>query len=114
MTGNTDHPGQEPGGIDLDAKTQALTPEQQARTTDGHEVAVETNASIGDYRIIRKLGEGGMGVVYEAEQQRPRRRVALKVIRGGLASDDRHVKMFEREIEALARLKHPGIASIYE
>jgi serine/threonine protein kinase/WD40 repeat protein len=117
MTQDSDGPGRQMPGIDLDAQTQALTPGQdKVRTTDGHlhDQEPAAAAAIGDYRIIRKIGEGGMGVVYEAEQQRPRRRVALKVVRGGLASDDRHIKMFEREIEALARLKHPGIASIYE
>jgi serine/threonine protein kinase/tetratricopeptide (TPR) repeat protein len=69
---------------------------------------------IAGYRIIRKLGEGGMGVVYEAEQQHPRRRVALKVVRGGPFLDDQRVKLFQREILALAHLKHPGIAAIYE
>jgi serine/threonine protein kinase/Tfp pilus assembly protein PilF len=69
---------------------------------------------IGDYRIVRQLGEGGMGVVYEAEQRHPRRAVALKVIRGGAFVDESRVKMFQREAETLARLKHPGIAAIYE
>jgi WD40 repeat protein/serine/threonine protein kinase len=69
---------------------------------------------IGDHRIFRKLGEGGMGVVYEAEQQHPRRLVALKVIRGGRLVDEYQVKLFQREAQALARLKHPGIAAIYE
>jgi non-specific serine/threonine protein kinase/serine/threonine-protein kinase len=69
---------------------------------------------IAGYRIIRKLGEGGMGVVYEAEQQHPRRRVALKVVRGGHFLNEQRVKLFQREILALAHLKHPGIAAIYE
>jgi eukaryotic-like serine/threonine-protein kinase len=69
---------------------------------------------IGDYRIIRKIGAGGMGIVYEAEQQHPKRLVALKVIKGGRFVDDQHVKLFEREAQALARLKHSGIAAIYE
>ncbi len=69
---------------------------------------------IGDFRIIREIGSGGMGVVYEAEQQHPKRLVALKVIRGGRFVDDQQVKLFEREAQALARLKHPGIAAIYE
>jgi eukaryotic-like serine/threonine-protein kinase len=69
---------------------------------------------IGDYRILRKIGEGGMGVVYEAEQQNPKRAVALKVIRGGAYVDEHAVRMFRREGQALARLKHPGIAAIYE
>jgi tetratricopeptide (TPR) repeat protein len=69
--------------------------------------------TIGDYRILRKIGEGGMGVVYQAEQQQPRRLVALKVIRGGSYVDEHAVKLFQREAQALARLKHPGIAAIY-
>lgn len=70
--------------------------------------------SIAGYRILGKLGEGGMGVVFEAEQQQPRRRVALKVVRGGELVDDLRVRMFQREVETLARLKHPNIAAIYE
>jgi eukaryotic-like serine/threonine-protein kinase len=70
--------------------------------------------TIGNYRIIRKLGAGGMGVVYEAEQQHPKRLVALKVIKGGRLLDDQNVKLFEREVQALARLNHSGIAAIYE
>ena len=70
--------------------------------------------AIRDFRMIRKLGEGGMGVVYEAEQLHPRRPVALKVIRGGALVDEHAIRLFQREAQALARLKHPGIAAIYE
>jgi eukaryotic-like serine/threonine-protein kinase len=70
-------------------------------------------SSIGGYRILRVLGQGGMGVVYEAEQDRPRRTVALKVIKSGL-SDPKLVRRFEHELLALGRLQHPGIAQIYE
>jgi serine/threonine protein kinase/Tfp pilus assembly protein PilF len=70
--------------------------------------------TIGGYRIIREIGSGGMGVVYEAEQQQPKRLVALKVIQGSRLLDEQNVKLFEREAQALARLKHPGIAAIYE
>ncbi|MEX1311831.1 MAG: serine/threonine-protein kinase [Candidatus Sulfomarinibacteraceae bacterium] len=66
------------------------------------------------YRIVRLLGEGGMGVVWEAEQERPRRRVALKVMRRDHVVDDLHSRLFFREAETLARLKHPNIAAIYE
>lgn len=69
---------------------------------------------IGGFRILGKLGEGGMGIVFEAEQQTPRRRVALKVIRGGQFVDESYLRMFRRETETLARLTHPNIASIYE
>jgi eukaryotic-like serine/threonine-protein kinase len=70
--------------------------------------------AIGGYRILAQIGEGGMGVVYEAEQEHPRRLVALKVIRGGALADEQHLRLFEREVEALARLRHPGIAAIYD
>jgi len=70
-------------------------------------------ASIGSYRILRLLGEGGMGAVYEAEQDQPRRRVALKVIRAAWASPEL-LRRFEQESQALGRLHHPGIAQIYE
>ena len=70
-------------------------------------------SSIGRYRILRLLGEGGMGAVYEAEQDQPRRLVALKVIRAAWASPDL-LRRFEQESQALGRLHHPGIAQIYE
>ena len=69
---------------------------------------------LGTYRILGRLGEGAMGIVYEAEQENPRRRVALKVLRGGWFADDLRVRFFRREAQALARLKHPGIAAIHE
>jgi serine/threonine protein kinase len=71
-------------------------------------------AAIGGFRIIAKLGEGGMGVVWEAEQEQPKRRVALKVMRRDHVVDELHARMFRREAESLARLKHPNIAAIYE
>ncbi len=70
--------------------------------------------SIGGFRIIGRLGEGGMGTVWEAEQQHPRRRVALKVMRRDHVVDELHARMFRREAESLARLRHPNIAAIYE
>lgn len=70
--------------------------------------------TIGVYRVVQRLGEGGMGIVYAAEQRSPSRTVALKVIRGGQFVDDLQVRMFQREAETLARLKHPDIAAIYE
>lgn len=68
---------------------------------------------IGGYRILRLIGEGGMGAVYEAEQKRPRRVVALKVLRSPLAGSEL-TRRFEFESEALGRLQHPGVARIYE
>lgn len=69
--------------------------------------------TIGSYRIVRLIGEGGMGTVYEAEQTSPDRRVALKVTRAGRA-DEGHLKAFKKEVYALGRLNDPAIAHIYD
>ncbi len=69
--------------------------------------------TIGDYRIVRVVGAGGMATVFEAIQRQPRRRVALKIMRHGLAHTSA-LRRFEYEAEVLARLQHPGIAQIFE
>jgi serine/threonine protein kinase/Tfp pilus assembly protein PilF len=68
---------------------------------------------IGEYEILHVIGSGGMGTVYAAEQKQPRRRVALKLVRGDRLSE-RARRRFEYEAELLGRLRHPGIAHIYE
>ncbi|MCH8345137.1 MAG: hypothetical protein IH983_14285, partial [Planctomycetes bacterium] len=68
---------------------------------------------IGRYRVVRVLGEGGMGTVFLAEQDKPTRLVALKVIRPGVVSANL-LRRFEHEAQVLGRLQHPGIAQIYE
>jgi WD40 repeat protein/serine/threonine protein kinase len=74
----------------------------------------EDSRSIGPYRILQKLGEGGMGEVYEAEQEQPvRRRVALKVIKPGMDSKQ-VIARFESERQALALMSHPSIAQVYD
>jgi serine/threonine protein kinase/tetratricopeptide (TPR) repeat protein len=89
--------------------------EPTASMPDGSVRAVEpAGGVIGDFHVLRRLGAGGMGVVYEAEQQHPKRPVALKVIRGDRYVDETHVRLFQREAQALALLKHPSIAAIYE
>ncbi len=75
--------------------------------------ARKTVETIGNYRIIRVLGEGGMGTVYEAEQESPRRKVALKVIRAGIANAQL-LRRFDYEAEILGKLDHAGIATIFE
>lgn len=69
--------------------------------------------AIAHFRILRLISEGGMGTVYEAEQDLPRRIVALKIIRPGMANPEL-LRRFEHESNALGRLQHPGIAQIYE
>jgi predicted Ser/Thr protein kinase len=68
---------------------------------------------VGRYRVLRLLGEGGMGAVYEAEQDNPRRTVALKIIRPAIASAAL-LSRFRHESQILGRLHHPGIAQVYE
>jgi len=69
---------------------------------------------IDGYRIEKQIGEGGFGVVYLAEQQRPvRRKVALKLIKPGMASPDT-VALFEKERQLLAELNHPGVAQLID
>lgn len=77
------------------------------------EPTLQPGTQLGAYTIRGVLGIGGMGVVYRAEQDRPHRTVALKVIRRGLGTRG-ILKRFEHEAEVLGRLLHPGIAQIYE
>jgi serine/threonine protein kinase/Tfp pilus assembly protein PilF len=68
---------------------------------------------IGQYHIKRIIASGGMGSVYEAMQEHPRRKVALKVMRSGITSRSA-LRRFEFESQLLGRLRHPGIAQVYE
>ncbi|MCI0636021.1 MAG: protein kinase, partial [Actinobacteria bacterium] len=68
---------------------------------------------VGGYTIRSLLGEGAMGRVYLAEQEKPQRLVALKVIQPGLLGDEA-VGRFEKEVRALGRVRHAGIADIFE
>jgi serine/threonine protein kinase len=67
---------------------------------------------LGGVKIVRLIGEGGMGRVYEALQDKPARTVAVKVIRQGITSE-KTMRRFEREAEFLGKLQHPGIAQIF-
>lgn len=68
---------------------------------------------LGDFRIVREVGRGGMGVVYEAEQISLKRRVALKVLRYGAAADSEAMQRFQREAETVAGLHHTNIVPIF-
>ena len=101
----------EPGGLPSDVEP---TLDRDPSHPPAVPAPVVLPAEIGGFRILGKLGEGGMGIVYEAEQQSPHRRVALKVVRGGRFVDEQYLRMFQRETETLARLTHPNIAALYE
>lgn len=76
---------------------------------DEHPVA----GVLGDFRLLRPIGQGGMGVVYEAEQISLPRRVALKVLPFAAILDRRQLQRFQNEARAAATLEHPGIVSVY-
>ena len=69
--------------------------------------------TIGPYRVLEKLGEGGMGEVYRATDTKLKRQVAIKVLPAALTSDPDRLARFQREAEVLASLNHPNIAAIY-
>ena len=70
--------------------------------------------ALGDYDLIRKIGKGGMGVVFEAEQRGLNRRVAVKLLPSALLADEDTISRFRREAETAAAIDHPNIVSIYE
>jgi serine/threonine protein kinase len=94
------------------ASSAAEGPEDSTRTL--HTSGTPKEATIGPYRLLRQIGEGGMGVVYRAQQLEPiRREVALKIIKPGM--DSRQViARFESERQTLAVMDHPNIAHVFD
>ena len=83
-------------------------------TTDLPSLAEGPGTVIGPYKLMEQIGEGGMGVVYVAEQTRPvRRKVALKIIKPGMDTKQ-VVSRFEAERQALAMMDHPNIARVHD
>ena len=98
--------------VELDQFTPKGTPEDPTRTIEM--ITGASGAVIGPYRLIRQLGEGGMGVVYHAQQLQPiRRDVALKIIKPGMDSKQ-VIARFESERQALAIMDHANIARVFD
>ena len=84
------------------------------RSTPSPSLGPSAGDEIGPFRIIRTLGEGGFGIVFEAEQRHPvRRSVALKLLKPGTATAD-VLARFEGERQALARMEHPAVAKVLD
>jgi hypothetical protein len=90
-----------------------MGPDDVTTTPEGAAAPHQIPSHIGPYKILREIGRGGMGTVYEALQAQPARHVALKLIRADQISDDLRLR-FATEVQALGRLTHVGIARIYE
>jgi len=73
----------------------------------------DVGRTIGDFRILREIGSGGMATVYEAEQISLRRRIALKILAPHLSLSETSVRKFRREAEAVGRASHPGIVTVH-
>ena len=98
------------------SSTAAAKTELGSRSYDHAVSAVETlraGDTLGDYQIIKEIGAGGMGIVYEARQLSLNRLVALKVLPANLRSAPKSLARFRREVEAVARLKHDNIVAIH-
>jgi WD40 repeat protein len=91
---------------------ERLKPEGRA-TDERFSAGPDPPERMGDFRILREIGRGGMGVVYEAEQESLGRRVALKVLSPGAVIDAKQVRRFEREARAAARLHHTNIVPVF-
>ena len=68
---------------------------------------------LGDFNVLREIGRGGMGIVYEAEQESLKRRVALKVLGQNISGSAKQLQRFQREAEAAAGLHHTNIVPVY-
>ncbi len=75
---------------------------------------IEVGSSIGHYRIVSKIGAGGMGEVYLAHDARLDRNVAVKMLPADFAKDEDRLRRFEQEAKATSALNHPNILTVYD
>jgi serine/threonine protein kinase len=111
-------PARRPGGLcsrcALKGALDLGTPDVWNKAETVSAVGVEPGDRIGRYKLLEKIGEGGCGIVYMAEQEEPvRRRVALKIIKPGMDSRE-VIARFEAERQALALMDHPHIAKVFD
>jgi tRNA A-37 threonylcarbamoyl transferase component Bud32 len=95
-------------------KSPASTPARPATAPDMPLEADLSGRQLGDYRLLRRLGRGGMAEVYLAEQVSLQRHVAVKVLRGALAHDEQYIRRFRQEARAIAAIVHGNIVQVYE
>lgn len=87
--------------------------QQEQTIGKGSALVVIAPQRLGDFRILREIGRGGMGIVYEAEQESLGRRVALKILPDQLLLAPKHLQRFEREAQTAARLHHTNIVPVF-
>lgn len=100
-------------GVSPEGLDGAAAPRKGSSENFAEAAPIRIPETIGRYQIRRLIAAGGMGVVYEAEQDNPKRPVALKVVRTGLATSAA-VRRFEYEAQVVAHLRHPCIAQVFE
>lgn len=96
----------------FDDRQQIEQPAAPWRAISNTTAAIDFPGRLGDFRLIREVGRGGMGIVFEAQQISLNRRVALKVLPFAAVLDDRQLARFKNEAQAAAGLEHPHIVNV--
>lgn len=113
-------PGNSPPGADDETLASGQVPRGPASPTAGSALAFKpkernlSGAQLGDYHLVRKIAEGGMGEVYEAMQLKLDRRVAVKLLSEELSREQEFLTRFEREAKSAAALNHPNVVQVYD